>query len=67
MLSAKVIGERLLSLRGEKPQKEVADAVRVSCSAIAMYEGGHRIPRDEVKERIAAYYGKSIEELFYAQ
>ena len=65
MLSAKIIGEKLVSLRGDKSQKEVADAVQVSCSAIANYEAGYRIPRDEVKERIAAYYGISIESLFY--
>lgn len=66
MVSAKIIGGRLVALRGEKTQKTVADAVGVSCSAIAMYESGERIPRDEVKEKIAHYYGKTIESIFFA-
>ncbi len=67
MLDAKVIGQRLIELRGEKSQDEVAEAVEVSRSAISMYENGERIPRDEVKVKLAHYYNMSIDALFYAQ
>ena len=60
------IGKRLRELRGEKPQAETANALGISTSALSMYECGSRIPRDEIKIRIAKYYGKTIEEIFFA-
>lgn len=60
------IGCRLVGLRGKKPQIEVAEDLKISVSALSMYEQGQRIPRDEVKKRIAKYYGVSLETLFYA-
>ena len=32
-----------------------------------MYERGERIPRDQVKKRIAHYFGKTVEEIFFAE
>lgn len=29
-----------------------------------MYERGERIPRDQIKKRIAQYFGQSVEEIF---
>ena len=58
-------GEKLIQLRQNKSQKEVAEALHISTSALSMYEQGKRIPRDEIKVRLAEYYGKSVEELFY--
>ena len=46
---AELIGDRLRELRGERPQKEVADAVNVSVMAISKYERGQIIPGDDVK------------------
>ena len=60
------IGTRLRDLRGNKPQSEVASAIGVTAMAISQYERGERIPNDEMKIRIAAYYKKSVEELFFA-
>ena len=60
------IGTRLRDLRGNKPQAEVASAIGVTAMAISQYERGERIPNDEMKIRIAAYYKKSVEELFFA-
>lgn len=60
------IAKRLLSLRGRKTREEVAKAVGVSVSAMSMYETGERIPRDEIKVRLAEYYGASVEAIFYA-
>lgn len=60
------IGKRLIELRGNRTQEEVARANDISVSAIGMYERGERIPRDELKIRLAAYYNKSVQEIFYA-
>lgn len=49
-------GEKLKVLRGERTQDEVAKGVGVSKSSWAMYERNERIPRDEVKIRIAEYF-----------
>lgn len=60
------IGEKLISLRGEKSQQEVAQDLNISVSALSMYENDNRTPRDEIKVRLAKYYGVGIEELFFA-
>lgn len=60
------IGERLAMLRGERTQQEVAMDLHISDSAISAYENDARVPRDEVKVRIAEYYGKSVQEIFFA-
>ncbi len=65
-MNPKVIGQRLAILRGQTPQITVAKAVGISVSALSMYENGIRIPRDEVKVRIAEYYKKSIQDIFFA-
>ena len=39
----------------------------ITKSSWAMYERDERVPRDEVKIRIAKFFGKSVEELFYTQ
>lgn len=59
------IAKRLLDLRGGKTREEVAKSVGVSVSAMSMYETGERIPRDEIKVRLAQYYGASVEAIFY--
>lgn len=65
-ISSKKIGERLIKLRGERTQEEVANAVNISISAIGMYERGERIPRDEIKVRLAKFYKKSVQSIFFA-
>lgn len=57
--------KKMVELRGQKTQKEVAAAIGVTTSAISMYERGERTPRDDIKVRIASYYGKSVGEIFY--
>ncbi len=64
-MDAKAIGKKLVSLRGDKTQEEVAKAIGVSISAIGMYESGRRIPRDGVKIALANYYGMNIQSLFF--
>lgn len=58
------MNEKLIALRGKRSQDEVAKALGISVSALSMYEQGNRIPRDEVKIRMAEYYKISIESLF---
>lgn len=62
---AKVTGERLIKLRGEKPRDLVAKECFISVSALQMYENGKRIPRDPAKVRLARYYGKTVQEIFF--
>lgn len=59
------IGKRLTDLRGEKSQSEVAEAVGITQAALSMYEHGERIPRDNVKIKLANYYGVSVAALFF--
>ena len=58
--------KKLSQLRGDKSQTAVA-AVGISTSALAMYENGHRVPRDEIKIALAKYYGTTVGELFFNQ
>lgn len=66
-IDAKKIGALLTKLRGERTQEEVARAVGISVSALSMYETGNRIPRDNIKIRLSAYYGQPIHKIFYNQ
>lgn len=59
------IAERLVKARGNKKREEVASAVGVSLSAIAMYENGERVPRDETKVKLANYYKTTVQALFF--
>lgn len=59
------IGRKLRELRGTKTMAEVAEAVGTSVSAIAMYESGERIPRDEIKIALAKYYGVAVGTIFF--
>lgn len=67
MTDAKVVGQRLFSLRASagKTGEEVSNACGISRSALTMYENGKRIPRDEIKIKLARYFGVSIEEIFF--
>lgn len=60
------ITERLVKLRGKRTQAEVAEAIGVSPSAYSMYETGERIPRDEIKIRIAKFYKRTVNSIFFA-
>lgn len=59
------VAERLVAARGDRKREEVAAAVGVSLSAIAMYESGGRVPRDETKIKLADYYHTTVQELFF--
>lgn len=58
-------GAKMRKLRGDKSQAETAEGIGITKSAYAMYERDERIPRDEVKVRMAAYFGVSVMFLFF--
>jgi len=59
------MAEKLVELRAGRSQAEVAEALGISVSALSMYEQGQRVPRDEIKVRIANYYNVSIPSIFF--
>lgn len=61
------IGAKLRNLRGEKTQEQVATAIGVTKSAYAMYERDERVPRDEIKKKIADFYHTTVGIIFFAQ
>lgn len=60
------IAARLKALRGNKSQQEVANAIGVTPMAISLYESGERIPRDEIKIKIAEYFKTTVDAIFFA-
>lgn len=59
-------GMKLRALRGDKSMQTVADEVGITKSALAMYERDERTPRDEVKVKLANYYGQTVQSLFFS-
>lgn len=66
-MNKKAIGDKLRELRGSRSREEVAVAAQVTASAIWMYEAGQRCPNDETKVRLADYFGKTVEDIFYSR
>ena len=58
-------GKKLRELRGTRSRREVADACDIGASTLAMYELSERRPRDEVKKRLAEYFGTPVGWLFF--
>ena len=67
MIDSKIIGKRLLILRKKSnmSRTEVAKLCAISKSAISMYEIGKRIPKDDIKIRLAKCYNTTVEKIFY--
>lgn len=59
-------GMKLKALRGERSQQAVADEVGITKSALSMYERDERTPRDEVKIKLANYYGETVQAIFFS-
>ena len=59
------ISKNLIALRGEKSREEVAFSIGISASALSMYETVQRIPRDEIKLKLAEYYGVDVQSIFF--
>lgn len=58
-------GKKIMLLRGNKTQDETAKALGIATSTLAMYETEKRVPRDEIKIRIAKYFNKTVQEIFF--
>lgn len=65
-INAEIIGERLRSLRGDRTQQEIADAVGVTTMAISDYERGNRVPRDKYKLALARFFQTTVEAIFFS-
>lgn len=66
-MNTKKIGERLAKLRGNKSQAKVAQDIGIAPTTLSMYENGERTPRDNIKLRIANYYGVTVESIFFTK
>ena len=58
-------GERLVALRGDRSQAEVARAVGIATSTLEMYETEQRVPRDSIKIALAEYYNTTVQHIFF--
>ncbi|MGQ7107090.1 helix-turn-helix domain-containing protein [Bacillus cereus group sp. Bce041] len=58
------VAKNLINLRNEKSREEVARAVGISVSTLQMYENGQRIPRDNIKIKLANFYGVTVQTIF---
>lgn len=65
MIQKETTGMILRKLRGDRTQEEIAAILGITKSSWAMYERDERVPRDEVKIRIANFFCKTVQELFY--
>lgn len=65
MIQKETTGMILRKLRGDRTQEEIAAILGITKSSWAMYERDERVPRDEVKIRIANFFGNTVQELFY--
>lgn len=59
-------GVRLRILRGDKTQAAAAADVGITTMALSLYELGKRRPCDEIKIRLARYYGSTVHDIFFA-
>ena len=59
------MAQKLVELRGDKSREQVAVDLGISYSSLVSYEIGDRVPRDEVKIRIANYYGVDVVDIFF--
>ena len=66
-MSKRTIGNKLRELRGDRSQNEIAQECGVTAMAISQYERDERIPRDEIKIKLARLFNTSVENIFYNQ
>lgn len=59
-------GEKMKMLRGSRTAVGVAKELGISHSSLVKYEKDERVPRDEVKKKIAKYYGKTVNYIFFS-
>lgn len=58
-------GEKMRVLRGHRTAATVAQDLGISHSAYVKYERNERVPRDELKKKIALYFGETVQSIFF--
>lgn len=64
-MAEKKPNEVLIKLRGKRSRADVARDLGITERALQSYELGDRIPRDKVKTKIAEYYKRSVQHIFF--
>lgn len=59
------VGEKIRALRGSETKESVAGKMGVTVSSWTKYERDERIPRDELKVKIAEYFGTTVQNIFF--
>lgn len=59
------VGKRLRALRGSRSLEEVSKALGVTPMAVSLWERGERIPSDDMKIKIAAYFKRTVTFIFF--
>ena len=59
------IGDRLRYARGDRSQAEVAEAVGFTTMAISKLETDQMKPSYETMQKLARYFGLSVDRLFF--
>lgn len=57
--------DTLVKLRGKRSRSVVSEAIGISERALQSYELGERVPSDDVKQKLAAYYKRSVQYIFF--
>ena len=65
-MDRKEIGRRLRALRGKRTQQEVAKALGITVQALSHWENGNRSPWDDMKVKVAQYYGVNVADIFFS-
>ena len=61
------VGEKLRALRGSETKESVAGKLGVTVSSWTKYERDERVPRDELKVKIASYFGTTVQNIFFEE
>lgn len=60
-----IVANRLKELRGDVPVNKIAEELGIASSTYRMYELAERMPSDKVKIRIAEYYNRTVQSIFF--
>lgn len=57
--------DKMVELRGQRSQRDIAKQLNIPLSTYAMVEAGHRFPRKELQAKLALFYGVTVDVLFF--
>lgn len=58
---------KMAELRGSRSLRRIAKELEIPYSTYAMIETGHRFPRRDLQQKLANFYGVTVDELFFTQ